>query len=76
MSFSRGPHTFTVTAKLFSKNRERLVDVLRTKSKPRSVILLKGGEETLRNYSDSVINVFRQVNYLRKLFILSTCCMV
>lgn len=63
MAFSRGSHTLSVSAKLFAENRARLVNALKGKAKPGSVIVLEGGKECLRSNTDSVVNVFRQESY-------------
>ncbi|VDM98179.1 unnamed protein product [Thelazia callipaeda] len=63
MAFSMGGKTFTVTAKLFVENRLRLVNALRSKVKPGSVVLLKGGVEQYRYNTDSMDLPFRQESY-------------
>uniref|UniRef100_A0AAF5RUV3 Xaa-Pro dipeptidase n=2 Tax=Wuchereria bancrofti TaxID=6293 RepID=A0AAF5RUV3_WUCBA len=63
MSFTMGNETFTVTAKLFTENRLRLVKMLKNKVQPGSVIVLKGGIEQNRYNTDAMDLPFRQESY-------------
>ncbi|VDM92711.1 unnamed protein product [Litomosoides sigmodontis] len=63
MSFTMGNGTYTVTAKLFTENRLRLVEALRNKVSAGSVILLKGGVEQNRYNTDAMDLSFRQESY-------------
>ena len=65
MSFSRGPHTLTVTAQLFAENRSRLVNALRSKLGTGSgaCVVLEGGKEKARYNTDSDDYVFRQASH-------------
>lgn len=61
MSFTMGNGTYTVTAKLFTENRRRLVEELKNKVPSGSVVLLKGGMEQNRYNTDAMDLSFRQV---------------
>ncbi|CAK5125857.1 unnamed protein product [Meloidogyne enterolobii] len=64
MSFSRGPHTFQVSTKLFELNRQRLVNEL-LKNVDQNIkgnyVLLEGGCENTRYNTDADEIAFRQV---------------
>uniref|UniRef100_A0A1I7VV22 AMP_N domain-containing protein n=1 Tax=Loa loa TaxID=7209 RepID=A0A1I7VV22_LOALO len=63
MSFTMGSDTFIVTAKLFVENRSRLVEMLKKKVHPGSIVLLKGGMEQNRYNTDAMDLPFRQESY-------------
>lgn len=58
-----GPGTLEISPELFALNRERLVNRIRSKAGPGSVILLQGGNEMSFYDTDTTYNEFRQVIY-------------
>lgn len=65
MAYSQGPHTLTITARLFAENRIRLVKALRGVVSPGSVVLLQGGIGSGRYNTDADDLPFRQVGVFK-----------
>ena len=60
--FSRGAHTLHVSAQLFCKNRQRLVEALKGKTCEKSVVILRGGVEKMDYNGDTTDLPFKQVS--------------
>lgn len=67
--FSMGPQFLKVPMKLFAVNRQRVCEVLKSRSEvhDNAVIVMQGGEQTQRYCTDTDV-VFRQESYFHWLF--------
>lgn len=63
MTFQLSEKTFKVPVDLFTENRHRLVDALKSKVPANSVVLLQGGVEKNRYNTDAADLPFRQESY-------------